>query len=72
MRLRLSGSSLSQIARELEVSAAAVTYVSKGISRSERIEQHIASFLETTPSSIWPARYSKKEVSKGLINKSGQ
>jgi Ner family transcriptional regulator len=57
MRLRLAGSSLSQVARELGVQPTTVTSVCQGHRRSRRIEQLIASKLSTTPAELWPDRY---------------
>lgn len=57
MRLRLAGSSLSDVARELGVAATTVTSVSQGLRRSRRIEALIAEKLATTPSRLWPDRY---------------
>ena len=59
MRLRLVGSSLSAIARELDVRATTVTSVSQGYRRSRRIEQAIAIKLQERPEQLWPDRYSK-------------
>jgi Ner family transcriptional regulator len=64
MALRLRGSSLSKVAQDLGVSAAAVTYVSKGVSSSNRIEKHIAQLLGVECSAIWPSRYQSGEVSE--------
>ena len=55
--LRLRGTSLARIARELGVTNAAMTLASRGACRSRRIEAAIASALETTPDEIWPQRY---------------
>lgn len=60
MRLRLAGSSLSGVARELKVAATTVTSVSQGYRRSRRIEQAIADKLGETPECLWPERYAKK------------
>ena len=57
MRLRLAGSSLSQVARELGVQPTTVTSVCQGHRRSSRIEQLIATKLSTTPAVLWPDRY---------------
>ncbi|MBN8736345.1 MAG: helix-turn-helix domain-containing protein [Xanthomonadales bacterium] len=57
MRLRLMGSSLSDVARELGVAATTVTSVSQGARRSRRIEALIAVKLKTTPARLWPDRY---------------
>lgn len=60
MALRLKGSSLSEVAKDLGVSAAAVTYASKGASSSNRIEKYIAQVLGVERSAIWPSRYKKR------------
>lgn len=60
MRLRLSGSSLAEIARELSVTPTTVTIVSQGQRRSRRIEQAIATKLGTTAALLWPDRYDDK------------
>jgi len=57
MQLRLAGTSLAQIARELGVQASTVASVSRGKSRSRRIEDRIAAALSVTPSRLWPDRY---------------
>ncbi|MFN7783505.1 MAG: helix-turn-helix domain-containing protein, partial [Lysobacterales bacterium] len=53
MRLRLAGSSLSCVARELGVKATTVTSVSSGQRRSRRIEAKIAEKLSTTADQLW-------------------
>lgn len=57
-RLKIAGSSLAKIARDLDVS---VTAVSRTIRyencRSHRIECAVAAALGVEPASIWPARY---------------
>jgi lambda repressor-like predicted transcriptional regulator len=57
MRLRLAGSSLAKIARELGVAATTVTSVSQGYRRSRRIEGAIAAKLGKQAVSLWPERY---------------
>jgi len=57
MRLRLAGSSLAQVARELRVQPTTVTSVCQGYRRSRRIEDLIATKLSTTPAKLWPDRY---------------
>lgn len=57
MLLRLAGTSLADVARELRVSPTSVTIVSKGERRSRRIEQAIATKLGTTADLLWPERY---------------
>lgn len=57
LRLRLVGSSLSAVARELNVAATTVTCVSQGHRRSRRIEAAIAAKLDSPPEELWPERY---------------
>ncbi len=57
MRLRLAGTSLADVSRELEVSPTTVTSVSQGYRRSRRIESAIASKLGVLPQQLWPDRY---------------
>lgn len=60
-RLRLAGTSLAQVARDLDVRPTTVTSVSLGTSRSKRIEQHIAKVLSTSPERLWPERYQRND-----------
>lgn len=57
MRLRLAGSSLACVARELGVAGTTVTCVSQGHRRSRRIEAAIAEKLGVQPRDLWPDRY---------------
>lgn len=57
MRLRLAGSSLADVARELSVAGTTVTSVSQGYRRSRRIEAVIATKLGMQPDDLWPDRY---------------
>ena len=57
MQLRVNGSSLADIARELNVAPTTVTIVSQGLRRSRRIEAAIAKRLNVTPARLWPDRY---------------
>jgi Ner family transcriptional regulator len=57
MRLRLAGTSLAQVARDLGVAPTTVTSVSQGARRSRRIEATIAQRLSTTAAKLWPDRY---------------
>ena len=57
MKLRLAGSSLTQVARDLGVSPSTVAAVSRGECRSRRIEGRIAAVLATAPARLWPDRY---------------
>lgn len=56
-RLRLAGTSFSDIARELSITPASVSLVSQGRRRSRPVQQAIAEKLDTTPERIWPERY---------------
>ncbi|WP_420351324.1 helix-turn-helix domain-containing protein [Paenirhodobacter sp.] len=56
-RLRVAGSSLSAIARELGLSHTSVTIVSQGYRRSARIEAAIAKALGEKPSVTFPDRH---------------
>jgi Ner family transcriptional regulator len=62
MRLRLAGSSLACVARELGVAATTVTSVSQGARRSRRIEALIAAKLGLRPAQLWPDRYARLEA----------
>lgn len=57
MALRLKGSSLADIARELKVTPTTVTIVSQGMRRSRRIEAAIAARLNVPLARLWPDRY---------------
>ncbi|MEK0165643.1 helix-turn-helix domain-containing protein [Phaeobacter sp. A36a-5a] len=52
--LRVRGSSLTKIARELGVTDSAVTLVGKRMCRSAKIEQALADALQTTPEQLFP------------------
>ncbi|MBS0290882.1 MAG: helix-turn-helix domain-containing protein [Proteobacteria bacterium] len=62
MRLRLAGSSLAQVARELGVQPTTVTSVCLGQRRSRRIDDRIAEILRTTPAKLWPDRYPDRDA----------
>jgi lambda repressor-like predicted transcriptional regulator len=57
MQLRLAGSSLADVARELGVAATTVTSVSQGYRRSRRIESAIAKRLDIAVEELWRDRY---------------
>lgn len=59
-RLRLSGSSFTQIAHRLGVLQSTVTVVSQGYRRSHRIQDAIAQQLGTTPQQLFPDRYTEE------------
>jgi Ner family transcriptional regulator len=67
MQLRLRGSSLAEIARDLAVTRTTVTAVCQGRCRSQRIEAAIANKLSMTPQQIWPDRYPDATTSAGGI-----
>lgn len=56
-RLRLAGSSLAIVARELGLSPTTVTIVSQGVRRSHRIESAIAAKLGVPAATLWPEKY---------------
>ena len=56
--LRVQGSSLAAIARELDVSLNAVSQTLLG-ARSERIEKAVAAKLQKTVEEVFPARYNQ-------------
>jgi lambda repressor-like predicted transcriptional regulator len=61
--LRIAGSSVATIARELGVSVAAVSKTIRYSNcRSRRIESAVADALNLAPSAIWPARYERASV----------
>ena len=62
MQLRLCGSSLADIARELGVAKTTVTAVSQGLRRSRRIEAAIVAKLGMPPERLWPERMSVRSV----------
>lgn len=55
--LKISKSSMSDIAREIGVSHSSITVVSQGYRRSARIEAAIASKLGMTAAELYPERY---------------
>lgn len=63
-RLRLAGTSFSDIARELGITPASVSLVSQGLRRSRPVQQVIADKLGTTPERIWPERYEQEAAMK--------
>lgn len=56
-RLRLVGSSLAEIARELDLKPATITIVSQGQRRSQRIESAISTKLGVPVATLWPDKY---------------
>lgn len=55
--LRIRGTSLAQIGRELGISGTSMSPVGLGKHRSKRIERAIADALGTTPEELYPERY---------------
>jgi lambda repressor-like predicted transcriptional regulator len=55
--LELHGSSLSDIARRLDVAPTTISIVSRGFRRSRRIEAAIADRLGVSAAQLWPDRY---------------
>ncbi len=60
--LRINGTSLAQIARDLGVNDSALTLVGKRICRSKRIEKALAEAIGTTPEALFP------DLNKGEIS----
>ena len=55
--LRIRGTSLAQISRELGVTDSALSLVGKGFHRSRRIEKALADAVDSTPEALFPDRY---------------
>lgn len=58
-RLRLAGTSIAGLAREIGVAPATVTIVSQGHRTSHRIQSAIARKLGLLPEELFPERYGK-------------
>lgn len=58
--LGVRGSSISDVARSLDVSPTSVSLVSKGRSRSKRIEEALAKEAGFTPAQLWPSHYGEQ------------
>ncbi|UWR27367.1 helix-turn-helix domain-containing protein [Sulfitobacter sp. S223] len=56
-QLRSSGTSLSQIGRDLGLKPSTISSVLSG-ARSQKVERAIADALKNEPQLIWPERYS--------------
>lgn len=67
-RLRVAGTSLSEIARQLSLSHTSVTVVSQGYRRSARIEAAIAAALGENPSATFPDRYPTTDGGDDALN----
>ncbi|PZX10950.1 Nlp family transcriptional regulator [Palleronia aestuarii] len=61
-RLKQRGTSLAQVARDLEVLPSTVSIVSQGHRKSDRIQRAIALRLDTTAEALFPEKYSKEDV----------
>lgn len=59
--LELKGLSLADLAKQLGVGASAISSVSLGKSRSERIENHLATAIGQSVETLFPERYTKSE-----------
>lgn len=59
--LRIKGTSLAQLSRELGLSGASLSSVSLGKHRSKRVEAAIANALGETAPETFPARYKSQE-----------
>ncbi|WP_298976250.1 helix-turn-helix domain-containing protein [uncultured Roseobacter sp.] len=55
--LKVRGTSLAQLARDLGVSGTSMSLVSLGKHRSRRIEKAIADVMQMTPEELWPDRH---------------
>ncbi|WP_443029899.1 helix-turn-helix domain-containing protein [Sphingomonas sp. ZB1N12] len=64
--LQLKGSSLSAVARHLNVTPTTVSTVSRGFRRSRRIETRIAAELGCEVEELWPERY-RQSVREGTM-----
>lgn len=56
--LRLCGTSLAEVGRQLGVKNGTMTTVSKGLGSSKRIQLRLAEILQISPSSLWPENFS--------------
>ncbi|WP_090525220.1 helix-turn-helix domain-containing protein [Paracoccus isoporae] len=55
--LRLRGTNMTELARDLGVTPASVTTVSQGVRRSARIEAALAAAVGRTVAEVFPDRY---------------
>ncbi len=55
--LRIRGTSLAQISRDLGVTDSALSLIGKGFHRSRRIEKALADAVGSTPEALFPDRY---------------
>lgn len=66
-RLRMRGTSLSEIANELGISAPVVSVTIRYSNRrSRRVENAVAKAIGVEPSEIWPDRYSRKATRRNV------
>ena len=68
-RLKVAGSSLTEVSRQLGVSPSTVTVVSQGYRRSGRIQAEIAQTLGTTAEALFPDRYPTQEDANMTIRR---
>lgn len=59
--LRVQGLTLTDVAKDLDVSGATLSIVIKGERRSRRIAEHVASVLDSTVDELWPGVYAGEE-----------
>ncbi len=57
--LRIRGTSLAQIARDLGVTKTTVSLVALGKQRSRRVEHALADAMTMTPADLFPERYTE-------------
>ncbi|WP_170362230.1 helix-turn-helix domain-containing protein [Ruegeria arenilitoris] len=62
--LRLKGSSLAKLSRDIGRSISSVSTVSQGYRRSDYVQKAIAEKLGTTPEALWPERYGQRRCPK--------
>ena len=58
-RLRLAGTSLAEIGRELGVKNGTMSTVSRGLGNSKRVQLRLSEVLQLEPSVLWPERFPK-------------
>ncbi|SLN56040.1 helix-turn-helix domain-containing protein [Ruegeria meonggei] len=62
--LEIRGLKLTDLAQRIGVGASAVSSVSLGKSRSEKIEKYLASVLNQSVEELFPERYAQSEVAE--------
>ena len=60
--LRIRGTSLAKISRDLGISGTSMSLVGLGKHRSKRVERAIAEALGTTPEQLYPDRYPEEDA----------